>query len=175
MNIKRLGHRDFEEVMGLFLLCFLDDHFYCDLFPDSEDRAEKLFELCKRPVMHCLANGLCYGVQTNFRTVAAILCFDYDPLNRELNDMIFGSGSIVPRYVKQFDNICYELSIFTHPDYRGNGYAGALLDKILEGRKNDTMVSDVSNSSSLPLYESRGYTLDELCPGYTMVVRKGVS
>ena len=60
-----------------------------------------------------------------------------------INDVVVGYASLSPYRLKDAFKSTVELSIYIHKDYRGQGVATQLMERILEMAKADTMIHNV--------------------------------
>lgn len=171
VDIVRLSVVDYDAVISLFLDCFEDDHYYVNLFPCERDLRAKLKALSSEPIMYCLESGMSYGAYVCDELVGFILCFDYSCLSDVGREMIFGSDSPVHAHLTGLDKILFELSVAVCNKYRRRGIASKLVDVVLGIYSGWTMVSDVSNTASLPIYLNRGFSVIELEKDYNLVMR----
>ena len=87
-----------------------------------------------------------------------------------VNDVVVGYASLSPYRLKDAFKSTVELSIYIHKDYRGQGVATRLMERILEMAKADTMshngVSGITarNEGSTKLHNRFGFTYCGLTP-----------
>ena len=87
-----------------------------------------------------------------------------------INDVVVGYASLSPYRLKDAFKSTVELSIYIHKDYRGQGVATQLMERILEIAKEDTMLHDVvsvitaGNEESTKLHNRFGFTYCGLTP-----------
>ena len=60
-----------------------------------------------------------------------------------IDDVVVGYASLSPYRLKDAFKSTVELSIYIHQDYRGQGVATRLMERILEMAKADTMIHNV--------------------------------
>ena len=78
--------------------------------------------------------------------------------------MVVGYASLSPYRLKDAFKSTVELSIYIHQDYRGQGVATQLMERILEMAKEDTMLHNVvsvitaGNEGSTKLHNRFGFT-----------------
>ena len=87
-----------------------------------------------------------------------------------VNDVVVGYASLSPYRLKDAFKSTVELSIYIHQDYRGQGVATQLMERILEMAKEDTMLHNVvsvitaGNEGSTKLHNRFGFTYCGLTP-----------
>ena len=87
-----------------------------------------------------------------------------------INDVVVGYASLSPYRLKDAFKSTVELSIYIHQDYRGQGVATRLMERILEMAKADTMIRKVvsvitaGNEESTKLHNRFGFTYCGLTP-----------
>lgn len=87
-----------------------------------------------------------------------------------INDVVVGYASLSPYRLKDAFKSTVELSIYIHQDYRGQGVATRLMERILEMAKADTMIHNVvsvitaGNEESTKLHNRFGFTYCGLTP-----------
>ena len=87
-----------------------------------------------------------------------------------VNDVVVGYASLSPYRLKDAFKSTVELSIYIHQDYRGQGVATQLMERILEMAKEDTMLHNVvsvitaGNEESTKLHNRFGFTYCGLTP-----------
>ena len=85
-------------------------------------------------------------------------------------DGVGGYASLSPYRLKDAFKSTVELSIYIHKDYRGQGVATQLMERILEMAKEDTMLHNVvsvitaGNEESTKLHNRFGFTYCGLTP-----------
>ena len=87
-----------------------------------------------------------------------------------IDDIVVGYASLSPYRLKDAFKSTVELSIYIHQDYRGQGVATQLMERILEMAKEDTMLHNVvsvitaGNEESTKLHNRFGFTYCGLTP-----------
>ena len=87
-----------------------------------------------------------------------------------IDDVVVGYASLSPYRLKDAFKSTVELSIYIHQDYRGQGVATRLMERILEMAKEDTMLHNVvsvitaGNEKSAKLHNRFGFTYCGLTP-----------
>jgi len=87
-----------------------------------------------------------------------------------INDVVVGYASLSPYRLKDAFKSTVELSIYIHQDYRGQGVATRLMERILEMAKEDTMIHNIvsvitaGNEESTKLHNRFGFTYCGLTP-----------
>ena len=87
-----------------------------------------------------------------------------------MDDVVVGYASLSPYRLKDAFKSTVELSIYIHQDYRGQGVATRLMERILEMAKADTMIHNVvsvitaGNEGSTKLHNRFGFTYCGLTP-----------
>ena len=87
-----------------------------------------------------------------------------------MDDVVVGYASLSPYRLKDAFKSTVELSIYIHKDYRGQGVATQLMERILEMAKEDTMLHNVvsvitaGNEESTKLHNRFGFTYCGLTP-----------
>ena len=85
-------------------------------------------------------------------------------------DVVVGYASLSPYRLKDAFKSTVELSIYIHKDYRGQGVATRLMERILKMAKADTMIHNVvsvitaGNEESTKLHNRFGFTYCGLTP-----------
>ena len=87
-----------------------------------------------------------------------------------IDDVEVGYASLSPYRLKDAFKSTVELSIYIHQDYRGQGVATRLMERILEMAKEDTMIHNIvsvitaGNEESTKLHNRFGFTYCGLTP-----------
>lgn len=87
-----------------------------------------------------------------------------------IDDVVVGYASLSPYRLKDAFKSTVALSIYIHQDYRGQGVATRLMERILEIAKEDTMLHNVvsvitaGNEESMKLHNRFGFTYCGLTP-----------
>ena len=87
-----------------------------------------------------------------------------------IDDVVVGYASLSPYRLKDAFKSTVELSIYIHKDYRGQGVATRLMERILEMAKEDTMIHNIvsvitaGNEESTKLHNRFGFTYCGLTP-----------
>lgn len=87
-----------------------------------------------------------------------------------IDGVVVGYASLSPYRLKDAFKSTVELSIYIHQDYRGQGVATQLMERILEMAKADTMIHNVvsvitaGNEGSTKLHNRFGFTYCGLTP-----------
>ena len=87
-----------------------------------------------------------------------------------IDDVVVGYASLSPYRLKDAFKSTVELSIYIHQNYRGQGVATQLMERILEMAKEDTMLHNVvsvitaGNEESTKLHNRFGFTYCGLTP-----------
>lgn len=87
-----------------------------------------------------------------------------------IDDVVVGYASLSPYRLKDAFKSTVELSIYIHKDYRGQGVATQLMERILEMAKEDTMLHNVvsvitaGNEESTKLHNRFGFIYCGLTP-----------
>lgn len=87
-----------------------------------------------------------------------------------IDNVVVGYASLSPYRLKDAFKSTVELSIYIHKDYRGQGVATQLMERILEMAKEDTMLHNVvsvitaGNEESTKLHNRFGFTYCGLTP-----------
>lgn len=87
-----------------------------------------------------------------------------------IDGVVVGYASLSPYRLKDAFKSTVELSIYIHKDYRGQGVATQLMERILEMAKADTMIHNVvsvitaGNEESTKLHNRFGFTYCGLTP-----------
>ena len=87
-----------------------------------------------------------------------------------IDNIVVGYASLSPYRLKDAFKSTVELSIYIHKDYRGQGVATRLMERILEMAKADTMIHNVvsvitaGNEESTKLHNRFGFTYCGLTP-----------
>ena len=87
-----------------------------------------------------------------------------------IDDVVVVYASLSPYRLKDAFKSTVELSIYIHQDYRGQGVATQLMERILEMAKEDTMLHNVvsvitaGNEESTKLHNRFGFTYCGLTP-----------
>ena len=96
---------------------------------------------------------------------------EHHPINvGTIDDVVVGYASLSPYRLKDAFKSTVELSIYIHQDYRGQGVATRLMERILKMAKADTMIHNVvsvitaGNEESTKLHDRFGFTYCGLTP-----------
>ena len=87
-----------------------------------------------------------------------------------IDEVVVGYASLSPYRLKDAFKSTVELSIYIHQDYRGQGVATRLMERILEMAKEDTMIHNIvsvitaGNEESTKLHNRFGFTYCGLTP-----------
>ena len=87
-----------------------------------------------------------------------------------IDDVVVGCASLSPYRLKDAFKSTVELSIYIHQDYRGQGVATRLMERISELAKEDTMIHNIvsvitaGNEESTKLHNRFGFTYCGLTP-----------
>ena len=185
MNLVPLNEKDTNSTIDLFCECFVEDHYYAQMFPDCATRISEMREEFLPTISYCLSHGVCYGVKESESLIAFILCFDYNLIRDEDYEafrMVFGcsdpagplpnSKTFHEIVAKLQGKTMYCLSIAVHPRFQHKGLASGLVDVVLEKYREYNLVSDVSNEPSLDIYRIRNFEITTIDSGYYLVVHK---
>ena len=186
MNYRRLALADLDCVIDSFCESFADNAYYGKIFPDKATRAEDMRRAFVEPIKWCIEQKegeYCLGIFENGRLVASLLSFDYFNARRNRWKMFQGifAGSTggeaaipfedkihkrISDFVKEDGEdpkVLFLLSIAVVPGLRRKGLASCLLDILLQrfGRSH-LLFGDVSDKSSLCMYEKRNFKLEAI-------------
>ena len=184
MEFRFLCRDDLEDVLDLFCVCFADDTYYAALFADVSDRRAAMRASFRDGISFCLDGASSIGVREGGRLIGFALVFDYGQVRTQRRDVfnhLFGirEGEPLP-YEDSLHRViaglpgktAYLLSLAAAPDVRGRGLAACMLDRLLARYADCNLVSDVSNGSSLGLYEKRGFRVEPLAEDYFFVLHR---
>lgn len=186
-ELGKLSVRDLDEVMDLYVDCFLDDGYYREAFGKKGVQGDVAMELAMRgeftpQVRHVLDGGLCCGLRRDGVLIGMTLCIDYMRVRREdeiLFRQLFYDGDVLPyagalhgqvRLAATEKPVVYLLAIAVSKDCRRRHLASDMLDQLICDHLDCFIASDVSNGASLPMYSKRGFSIIELEPGYFLVM-----
>ncbi len=188
MGLFLLSRADLPEVMELFVQCFIDDHYYTNLIPDSQKREETMRTRFSQDIGYCLEQGASWGERDASGKLAAfIIALDYKKTkanNAQVFARIFGgevvNGEVQLPYGERFHNkvnkiserVLFLLSMAVRPDCRRQGLASKLIDWIIETYPDYSLAGDVSNEESLPIYQKRGFWIQPIDEGYFLIIRR---
>lgn len=184
MHLRILQNSDLENVLDLFCKCFLNDHYYRNLFKKSDDFSSTMRNEFRNSISICINTGLSIGIIDNEKLIAFALLFNFSAAksnNPAAIKEIFGLQN--DRKSPYFDklqhkiknlegDILYLLSIAVDPDFQRVGLASSLVDEILNNYSNCNIVSDVSNESSLGIYKKRNFEIDLIDTEYYFILHK---
>jgi len=181
-QIRKVEKSDLAELMLLFTKCFEDDLYYAKLFPNQSARASEMKKAFEKPIGYCFEDDGAYGVYDNDTLIAFILFFDYQKAkntDQSMFEKIFkGNNKNIPLPYKtkihdRIDclgrRIVYLLSMGVSKEYRKKGIASELIDFMIRNHPNDYLVGDVSNSSSMAIYEHRDFSVEKLDDDYYFI------
>jgi len=184
MHCRILRKNDLASVLDLFCECFSADHYYQQLFADCDDLHTAMRHQFENSIDFCLDKGEGVGIIENGKLIAYALYFDYNKIlhssKAEFNE-IFGihDEGQLPYYTKlhyEIENIqgdvLYLLSIAVSISYQQRGLASGLIDYLLQHYSEYSIVSDVSNKSSLSIYKKRNFQISEIIEKYYYVAHK---
>lgn len=189
MEITTLVREDFDDIMELFVTCFQNDHYYAQTFPNAATRAEEMRSSFSYTIRYCVENGIARGVKAEGALIAFILLFDYRAARANSADTfadIFGGKLVDGNYLLPYSDTLHDkimkigyqvlflLSIAVRPDCRRRGIASKLLDWAVAFDADYSIVADVSNEDSLPMYEKRGFSVQQIDGGYYIVIRRAL-
>ena len=174
-----------NDVTNLFCKCFVNDHYYIEMFPQSQserDRYEKMHSTFYDGINYCLKEGHCVGA-VDKSLIAYLLCFDYQKCIESPGSFcdVFGwnYSEALPYLHEVHDPIkalqgktMYVLSIAVLPEYRRQGIASKMLDHIIKANRDCNIVADVSNEKTLPMYEKRGFKITKIKDRYYLVIKE---
>jgi ribosomal protein S18 acetylase RimI-like enzyme len=182
MQIRVLNTDDMGITLDLFCKCFVNDHYYKNLFPDCADISERMRVEFRDGIYYCLETGLSIGIfNSENRLIGFTLLFDYNLTFQNRKDAfykIFGvdeSGNLqyyndIHAKIKELKgNVMYLLDIAVSEEYQRQGLASQMVDFMLTNYSNYNIVSDVSNTSSLGMYSKRGFEITKIEEDYYFV------
>jgi ribosomal protein S18 acetylase RimI-like enzyme len=187
LKIEPLRPEDFDELMGLFSSCFAADAYYAKLFPDVRTRAAGMEARFSRSLRFCLSHRWALGVREQGVLAAFLLYFDYQAVRAadyasflDIFDGKIKGGTVSLPHEKQIhepvrslsENVLYLVSLGVKAEYRRRGIAGELLDALIDDYPTYCLAGDVSNAASLPLYWRRNFSVQEIEPGYSLVIHR---
>jgi len=184
-DIVKLNKEQFKDLQDLFCECFGNDPYYSKIFSNKSTREELKGPAFSSTFLFCFKKDGAYGIYKNKRLIAFLLLFDYHKTkyyHKEQFDTIFRKYSnekeipykreIHEKIDSYGDDVIYLLSIGVSRNYRRGGIAKKLIDFAIKNYKNYYLVSDVSNVSSLNIYEKLNFECEEIDDNYFLVTRK---
>ena len=184
MELRTLKSDDLEKVLDLFCECFIEDHYYQQMFRGCEDPTAAMRTAFRGSIAFCLEAGIGIGVVDEDKLIGFALLFNYkDTKNMQEAEFncIFGAreGEKLPYYESLHHEILnlpgdvlYLLSIAIAPDYQKQGLASGIVDHILQVYDAYNIVSDVSNKNSLGIYEKRNFQIHAIDDRYYYIVHE---
>ncbi len=191
MDIMKIHTEDTEEISNLAVACFLKDHYFIKMFPEEQERKEKLKEMFQDSICYCSREDGAYGIKKDGCWAAFALFFDYDKLNKSDDKQMrrfFGFASDKEsryramrepetsdqNFIKLKAEECgirstYLLSIGVDETHRQEGLATKLVKFIRNSFPNNYLISDISNPLSLRLYEKLGFQQSQISKDYYWV------
>jgi len=184
-DIVKLNEEKFNDLQCLFFECFENDPYYSKIFSNASTREELLGPIFSSILLFCLSKDGAYGVYKNKKLIAFLLLIDYHKtkcFNKEYFETIFIKyfhGKELP-YKKEIHDkissygvdVIYLLSMGVSKNFRRRGIAKKLIDFAIENYHNYYIVGDVSNASSITLYEKRNFKCEKIDDDYFLVIRK---
>ena len=186
-DIVKLNEEQLNNLLCLFSECFKNDPYYLKIFSNTSIQEELMGLTFSNTLLFCLRKDGAYGIFEDKKLIAFLLLFNYHktksnhaeqfeaifkrdsrekefPYKQEIHDKIAGYGH----------DVIYILSIGVSKDYRRRGIAGKLIDFAIENYQNHYLVSDVSNASSIPIYEERNFKCEKIDDDYFLVIREPI-
>ena len=167
-KIQKIQTSDFDQLMSLYISCFKNDSYIKAMFPGDTTRVNKMKREFEGNIKYCIENDGAYGIFENDELIAFILFFDYKKIKQtdydKFEKIFKGENKTFPLLYEEeihtkIDNIdgsvIYLLSMGVSEKYRNKGIASSLIDFMQERFPNDYLVGDVSNPSSMKIYEER--------------------
>ncbi|MDF2633039.1 MAG: family N-acetyltransferase, partial [Caproiciproducens sp.] len=191
MDVIKIHTKDTDEISNLAVACFMEDHYFIKMFPEEQERKEKLKEMFQDSISYCSREDGAYGIKKDGCWVAFALFFDYDRLNKSDDKQMrrfFGFASDKKsryramrepetsdqNFIKLKAEECgirstYLLSIGVDETHRNAGLATKLVKFIRSSFPNNYLISDISNPLSLRLYEKLGFQQSQISTDYYWV------
>lgn len=174
MKICQIRGEDIDSISKLASECFEEDPFYKHLDASLEKRREKLQALFKESIRICKDYGYAYYIKENGEYIAFALWFNYAELKREhIKDynFIFGRGlenssfssalneetQIIDKLINDCPEYLYLLAVAVRKDYRRKNIASYLVRVMMDTFPDYNFFADISNLSSVSLYEKLGF------------------
>ena len=184
-DIVKLNEGQFNDLICLFSECFENDLYYSKMFPNTSTRKELLCSAFSEIIYFLMKNDGAYGIFENGKLIAFILLFNYNKtksIHLEKFEAIFKRDSCEKElpYKKEIHDkitdygvdIIYILSIGVSNAFRRKGVAGKLVDFAIENYQGYCLISDVSNTSSIPIYKERNFECEKIDDDYFLVIHK---
>ena len=183
--IVKLDEGQFNGLTDLFSECFENDPYFVKMFPKALTRKEQITAAFKNTLFFLLSNNCAYGVCNNEKLIAFFLMFNYHEIKSLHADQFEAIFRRNPRekelpYKKEIHEkisclgtgVVYLLSIGVSKDFRRKGIAKRFIDFAIENYPNDYLAGDVSNASSMGIYEERNFDCNKIDDNYFLVIRK---
>lgn len=186
-DIVKLNEGQLNNLLCLFSECFENDPYYSRIFSNTSIQDELMGSAFSNILLFCLRKDGAYGVYEDKKLIAFLLLIDYNktkyfhaehfenifikyfhgkelPYKEEIHDKISGYGV----------DVIYLLSIGVSKKFRRRGIATKLIDFAIEKYHNCYIVGDVSNVSSITVYEERNFECEKIDDDYFLVIRKPI-
>lgn len=172
-----------KEVMSLFCSAFHNDAYYKRIFPNAEERKEKMMTDFSSSIDFCLKNGVSIGIFDETKLIAFIIAIDYQMLceDSKMYETIFATEVIDGNYKEKLKlkeklqeitgKTLYCLSIAIEDAYRRKGLASLLIEYLIEKYPTYSLIADVSNPNSLNMYRKSGFLIEAIDEEYYFVSR----
>lgn len=169
-DIRLLQRGEVYELLELLKKCFSNDNFFQNI------KKNNLWDTFIPFLEYSIDTESAYGCFIDDQLAGALVSANYHNLkkNTELFEIAFiKEGNSIP-YGKEIEDMVKSLSsdvqyivdICVDDNYRRQGIAGKLIDKMMINYDNSSFAVDISNPKSLPMYIKRGFLITELNPDY---------
>ena len=186
MIYRKLNKNDINRVMDLFCSSFYDDIYYEKMFPNKNNRKERMMREFTSPIDFCLENGFSLGVFNDSKLIAFIITVDYQMLyeNKDMYNSIFAIDIIDDNYEKKIklkeklqefaDKTLFLLSLAIEKQYRKKGLASSFIEYLIKSFPDYNLIADVSNPNSLNMYVKRRFNVEQIADEYYFVSRRAM-
>ena len=135
MQIRILTKNDLEDVLDLFCECFSSDHYYQQLFANSDNISTVMQNSFRNSISFCLEKGVSVGMMDNGKLLGFALIFNYKETKdaqKEYFNEIFGvaDGETLPYYEKIHRKIEINLGMLSELQQK---YAHKIIEDIKNG------------------------------------------
>lgn len=182
--IKVIKQDSFQELLDLFVECFIDDHYYIKHISENREEREHIIRTQFSSVLlYCVVNNNAYGYYENNKMCGFIIIFNYRKLKKEDSDIFYSIFSLhnstslpyaesLHSSIEQLTgNIIYILSLGVSYRYRNIGIGASLVEYIIRNNLTSNIVSDVSNKESLYIYQQRNFGITVIDDEYYFVAK----
>lgn len=188
MRITTLNIASFEQVFALFCDAFEEDDYYQNLLKsNNKTTLLDMKDVFAPAILFCLQeDGYSYGVYDGDTLIAFLLTTNLERLrcNKTMYETMFGLDSSDKNDIKKnmlqdcisgvknSRKTVYCMSIAVAAQHRKKGIASALIDTVINNFPQYDIIGDVSNKSSLAIYQARNFTLKQIGDDYFFIHRR---